>query len=75
MLDVHAAFKERNLQSKMLLQIHDELLILIPEHELEVAQKIVENLLSHVVNWTTPAGDVPLVVTTRVGHDWAEVSK
>jgi DNA polymerase-1 len=54
----------------MLLQIHDELLISVPEKELEKTEHLVKQVLESVVNWK-----VPLIVTTRSGRDWKEVTK
>lgn len=70
MLALDAAFKKEKLQSQMLLQIHDELLITVPEHEREKVESLVKEKLESVVEW-----NVPLVVTTRFGADWKEVTK
>jgi DNA polymerase-1 len=70
MIDLHKQLRLEGLESKILLQIHDELLIDVPEHELERVQTITKNLLENVVSW-----NVPLKVSTRVGADWQEVTK
>ena len=53
-------FKEindRNLNSKMLLQVHDELIFEVPESELEVMKELVKRGMESVVEF-----DIPLKV-------------
>lgn len=65
-------FKELNQYSgtHMLLQIHDELLLEVPEHQINDVEQLVKKTLESVVSW-----NIPLKVTTRVGRDWGEVTK
>ncbi len=70
MLNLSQKLNEKNLGAKILLQIHDELLLAVPEQEIVQTQKLVAETLQNVVNW-----NVPLVVTTRTGKNWEEVSK
>jgi DNA polymerase-1 len=70
MLELDKAFKEQNLDSKMILQIHDELLITSPLANVERTQEITQQILQNIVDW-----NVPLVVTIRRGQDWQEVTK
>lgn len=70
MVNLSKAFKEHNLQAKMILQIHDELLISVPIAQKEQTEKLVKQVLESVVQW-----NIPLVVTTRFGADWQEVTK
>lgn len=70
MIQLNKAFVEHNLSAKMVLQIHDELLILVPELEREKTEKIVKTVLENVVVW-----NIPLKVTTRFGFSWQEVTK
>ncbi len=56
--------------AQILLQIHDELLITVPEKQAQSVEKLVKQELESVVDWT-----IPLVVTTRIGADWSQVSK
>lgn len=58
------------LQAKMLLQIHDELLISGPKDQIELIRQQVEQILETIVDW-----NVPLLVTTRLGDNWQEISK
>jgi DNA polymerase I len=67
---------EKNLKSYMVLQIHDELLISVPQNELETVEPMVKEALESVVTeWTSVKWDVPLVVTTRFGVNWKDVTK
>lgn len=54
----------------MLLQIHDELLISVPEHLKEGLEQEIKASLEAVVQWR-----VPLEVSTRLGKSWKDVSK
>lgn len=70
MINLERVLKEKKSGAKMLLQIHDELLIQVPIDEMPVMQKLVADTLEQVINW-----NVPLIVTTRTGKDWQEITK
>jgi DNA polymerase-1 len=70
MLALNSKFAETNLKSYMLLQIHDELLISVPESEQKTVEPMVKKALESVVDW-----QIPLVVTTRFGANWKDVTK
>ncbi|MCX5922831.1 MAG: DNA polymerase I [Candidatus Dependentiae bacterium] len=70
MIVLDAELKKYNLDAKMLLQIHDELLLEVPQDQQDDTVALVKKVLESVVDWT-----IPLVVTTRLGADWHEVSK
>lgn len=67
MIDIDKEIKSRGLESRMLLQIHDELLFEVPENELEVMKEIVPKLMSKAANLK-----VKLKVDVEVGSDWSE---
>ena len=71
MIALDKTFKEKKLGAKLVIQIHDELIISVPESELKETEKIVQDVLEHVVKWD----DVPLKVSTHVGSNWQEVTK
>lgn len=71
MINLDAALHKNRLTSKILLQIHDELLIQVPESESEY----VEALTKQVLQTVTPDWNVPLEVTTRKGKSWQDVTK
>ncbi len=70
MLQLDKVLTEYGLHAKMILQIHDELLLEVPQEEIEKTEQVVKAVLQGVVNW-----NVPLVVTTRTGKNWQEVTK
>ena len=56
--------------AKIVLQIHDELLISVPESLSVVVEQEAKRVLEGIVNW-----NIPLIVSTRIGHNWKEVTK
>ena len=68
MVRMHAALRERGLHSRMLLQVHDELLFESPPEEVDaitaLAREIMEAALPLVV---------PIVVDVKAGLDWSQV--
>ena len=67
MLRVDKALKEQGLTSRILLQIHDELLIEAPEGE---ASKVAEILQTEMM--AAAALRVPLSVEVKTGDNWYE---
>lgn len=70
MVNLEKAYKEASLDAQMLLQIHDEILIEVPQQSLEKAELLTRKILESVVSWS-----IPLIVTTRSGADWQKVTK
>jgi DNA polymerase-1 len=67
MLDLAAALRHRGLGARLILQIHDELLLEVPEQEGEEALALVKQVMENALEL-----DVPLVVDARLGRNWAE---
>ena len=59
--------KESKLKSKMILQIHDELLFDVPKNEIEILSSIVKNEMENAINL-----NVPLKVDCDYGENWFE---
>ena len=57
-----------NYQAKMLLQVHDELLLEVPEPELDEVRELVVETMSAAFSL-----DVPLKVDASTGHNWLEL--
>lgn len=68
MLNVHAALREAKLRSKLLLQVHDELVFEVPKEELMVVADLVKREMEGVMTL-----EVPLVVGVFYGLNWRDV--
>ncbi|MDD5888610.1 MAG: DNA polymerase I [bacterium] len=67
MVEIFAEFKKRNLKSKMLIQVHDELVFNVLIDELDEVEDIVKNIMENTYKL-----DVPLKVDIEVGDNWYE---
>lgn len=67
MLKVHRSLREQGLQARMLLQVHDELLLEVPEAEIEEVRELVVQAMQSAASL-----DVPLEVNSAVGRNWRE---
>jgi DNA polymerase-1 len=67
MIKVDQWLLDRKLGSKMIMQVHDELILEVPENELE---EVTTGLLSGMEN--AAELKVPLVVDIGVGNNWEE---
>ncbi|HZM01326.1 MAG TPA: DNA polymerase I [Planctomycetota bacterium] len=67
MVRLHRELLSRKLRARMLLQVHDELVLEVPEGELEVVQPLVKQVMETALQL-----DVPLVVQTGTGRNWLE---
>ena len=65
MIEVNKALNEGGFASKMVLQIHDELILKVPQNEKEAVYDLVKKTMEHAMNL-----DVPLLVDGGFGHDW-----
>lgn len=67
MIEIHEKLRSNNLKSKMLLQVHDELVFDAHKDELEELQKLIVNAMENAY-----AFEVPLKVDVGLGSDWLE---
>ncbi len=67
MINIQQRLKERGLESRMILQIHDELLFEVPETELETAINLIKQEMENALSLS-----VPLKVDIGWGKNWAE---
>ena len=68
MLRVYRALKDEGLRTRILLQVHDELVLETPEDELDVAARLVRREMEEVYPL-----DVPLEVGVFYGPNWRDV--
>lgn len=67
MIHMDQAIRKKNLQSQMLLQIHDELIFLVPDAELEIMKTLIPDVMDHAMNL-----QVPLEASVNCGRSWYE---
>ena len=67
MVEVAKQIKENNLKSKLILQVHDELIFDALESELDILYKIIKESMENIVKFT-----VPLKVDIESGKNWLE---
>ena len=65
MIKVHSKFKENGLKSKLILQVHDELIVDAHPSEVETVLEILKNEMQSAVSLS-----VPLTVETECGERW-----
>ncbi len=67
MVRVDARMRAEKLQARLLLQVHDELIVECPAEEAETVKAILTEEMEHVVDYR-----VPLLVDAKIGASWAE---
>ncbi|MFJ3386197.1 DNA polymerase I [Lysinibacillus sp. NPDC086135] len=67
MIDMDARLKKENMQAKLLLQVHDELIFEAPKEEIALLEKIVPEVMENAI-----ALSVPLKVDFNYGATWYE---
>ncbi|MEY8404002.1 DNA polymerase I [Oscillospiraceae bacterium 44-34] len=67
MIRVRNRLKQENLRGKLVLQVHDELIVECPEDEAEAVCRLVEEEMENVATLA-----VPLLAETHAGKTWAE---
>ena len=65
MNNVYEEFNKNNLKSKLIMQVHDELIVESPIQEVEIASKILKDCMQNVIKLS-----VPLKVDLNVGKSW-----
>ncbi|MGA1545023.1 MAG: DNA polymerase I [Saprospiraceae bacterium] len=68
MINIGRAIKESQLKSKMILQVHDELIFDVPLEELEEMKTLVKREMENAM----PSLSVPVLVEVGVGNNWRE---
>ncbi len=68
MIKIDQYIQKKKLKSKLLLQIHDELILEVEETELEEVKGLVKDIMENALPLS-----VPLVVNLKTGSNWAEL--
>ena len=69
MLKIPSALKDAGLKAKMLLQVHDELVLECPKDELEKTARLVQKTMANAYPMS-----IPLDTEARAGENWGEMS-
>ncbi|MBI2333223.1 MAG: DNA polymerase I, partial [Chloroflexi bacterium] len=69
MLKIPPALKQADLKAKMLLQVHDELVLEVPKKEVEQTAKLVQETMANAYPLSTP-----LETEARAGLNWGEMT-
>ena len=65
MVEIYESFKKNNIQSKMLLQVHDELIFDVKKEEKDEVIRIVKDKMENAIKL-----DVPIKVSSDLGTNW-----
>jgi DNA polymerase I len=68
MIRIERKLREQKLQTRMTLQVHDELLFDVPEDEVDPIRTLVKHEMENVI-----ALNVPIVVDVGVGQNWRDL--
>ncbi|TSJ43713.1 DNA polymerase I [Mucilaginibacter corticis] len=67
MINIHRELKEQKLDSRMTMQVHDELVFDVPNNEIEIVKPIIIDNMRNAIKTT-----VPIVVEIGTGLNWLE---
>ena len=67
MINIHREFKALGLDSRMTMQVHDELVFDVPNYEIEKVKPIITELMKHAIKT-----EVPILAEVGVGQNWLE---
>jgi len=67
MIEVYKKIKENNLESKLILQVHDEIIIDAKENEIDKLKIIIKEAMENIVKIS-----VPLKIDINIGKNWFE---
>jgi len=68
MIEIHKEFKKQGFKSRMILQVHDELVFDAHKEEVDIIKPIIEEKMKNAM----PNLKVPLLVETGIGANWLE---
>ncbi len=67
MIQVQRALEQEKLRARLVLQVHDELVLEVPDEEVEMIRRLLPQKMEHVASLR-----VPLIVEVGVGRNWDE---
>lgn len=70
MVKIVTVFETKKLEAKLIMQVHDELVVECPDTEIEEVTKILHEIMEHIVEW-----DIPMAIEVGTGKNWLEAKK
>jgi len=70
MINLYREMSRCKLKSKMLLQVHDELVFEVPENEMDEMRRLTPDMMVNALKLS-----IPLKVDTKIGKNWGEMEK
>ena len=67
MINIYKKIKQNKIKTKMIIQIHDELVFELPESEIETAKSIIKSEMENALKLS-----VPIKVDISIGKNWLE---
>jgi DNA polymerase-1 len=67
MINIHTRLISEGFKTRMLIQVHDELVFEVPEDEIDIMQDLIKKEMEGVYKL-----DVPLMVDSSYGKNWDE---
>ena len=68
MVEIYRSLKTQNLSTKMIIQVHDELVFSVPQGELHKVRTLIKDKMENVIKLT-----VPIKVSIKTGKNWLEM--
>jgi len=69
MIKIDQEIQKRRLKSRLILQIHDELILEVEQKDIEELKKLVKDIMENALDLS-----IPLVVNLKTGSNWAELN-
>lgn len=70
MVKISEEFKIKKLEARLIMQIHDELVVECPDIESQTVANILHEKMEHIVAW-----DIPMAAEVGIGKNWLEAKK
>ena len=70
MVAIAREWREKKLSARLIMSVHDELVIECPSSEAEIVRDMMKSVMESRVNW-----DIPMTVEIGIGKNWREAKK
>ncbi len=70
MVKIADRIRRENLQVRLIMQVHDELVLECPDQEIGKVDAMLHEIMEHIVEW-----DIPMAVEVGSGKNWLDAKK